>query len=255
MSRGTNRYLLANRERVARVIRIGLRRYGGSQSRAARYVEGVQRGRGERQNVAGLRRAVVALQRTLSRLLAQELSAITKATLADLRTLLSPNLYDELRLSMIPREGQQALWQEQCWMDSWLERVPPTAMSRQEWEQFGGPAQRPRDVSALERARRSRPLASQEEGRRLVEALRRAFPDVFKPFETWCLKRGHSQNRIHVAYARTVEPLLASHETAGIERGWREFEDQHLKRYLDVGLAREQMLLTRAPDSQRAAVL
>ena len=157
---------------------------------------------------------------------------------------------------MIPPEGQQALWREQNWIESWLKRVPPTRVSRKEWEQFGGPAQRPRDVSALGHARRSRPLAStQEEGRRLLEALRRAFPGVCQPFETWCLSRGHSQSRIHVAYARAVEPLLPNPETAGIELGWREFEDQHLKRYLDLGLARERLLLTRAPDSQRAAVL
>ncbi len=39
------------------------------------------------------------------------------------------------------------------------------------------------------------------------------------------------------------------------ELGWREFEDQQLKRYLDLGLARERLLLRRAPDSQRAAVI
>lgn len=256
MTRRSERYLVANRDLVAGVIDRGLVRYGGNQSRAAAHVKRSQRLKGERRDQRELQRAAAALQRTLSRLQNRKLNAITRATLVDLRTLLTPSLYDELRLAMIPPEGHQALWREQHWMEWWLKRVPPAGVSRKEWEQFGAPARRPRDVSALTYARKSRPLASmQEEGRRLLEALRRAFPDVCQPFEAWCVLRGHSQNRIHVAYARAVEPLLANIETTGIELGWRELEDHQLKRYLDLGLARERLLLTRAPDSQRAAVL
>jgi len=258
MIRRSARYVIANRDRLARVVRLGLRGYGGNQSQAAEDVKRSQRLLRERGNDRELRRVTAAFQRTLSRLLAKSLGALTQGTLDDLRTLLhsKPGLYEELRLSLVSREGQQALWRHHVWSNKWLQRIPQKGLSREEWERHGKGAPRPGgDKSLLARARTSRSLPTAElEGRRLVDAFRRAFPDVCRPFDAWCEKHGHSESRVRVAFARAIEPLLASYETAGIELGWRELDDRELKRCVDLSLARERLLLKRPRDVERVAV-
>lgn len=253
MNRRSTRYVVVNRDRLARVIRLGLRPYGGNQSQAAKDVMRSQRLLRERGNDRELRRAVAAFQRKLSRLLAKRVGAVTQGTLDDLRTMLysRPGLYEEVRFSLISREGRTALWRHHEWSNRWLRRIPEKGLSSEEWARHG---ERTPSRSWLASARSSGSLpAPEEEGRRLVDAFRRGFPDVCRQFDAWCKKHGHSETRVHVAYARAVEPLLAGYETAGIERDWRELGDRDLKRYLDLGLRRERLLLKRAPDLQRAA--
>lgn len=59
--------------------------------------------------------------------------------------------------------------------------------------------------------------------------------------------------RLELAIVRALEPLLATLDTGGVERGWRELDQRgELERYLKVALRREEILLNRAPDVERA---
>ena len=256
MLQGSRRYAIVNRDRVARVVRLGLRPYGGNQSKAALRVAESQVLSTDRKDHPWVAKAARAFQRTLSRLQRKELAAITQRTLDYLRSLLHsrPALYDELRLSLVSRERWDALGRQSRWTNKWLERVPSVGIKRDEWERYGERAPVPGGgTSLMTKARAALPLPAPEEGARLVDAVRRAFPDVCRPFETSCRRRGHSESRIQVAYARSAEPLLASYETARVEREWRELNDAELKRYWELSLKRELLLLNRGPDLDRVA--
>lgn len=87
---------------------------------------------------------------------------------------------------------------------------------------------------------------------RVLKRLRKGVhADVFERFDT-ATQRHHADRRI-LALWRTVEPLLASEESGGVERTIDELETNgELGPYLKAALRREQILLHRKPDFERA---
>jgi hypothetical protein len=66
----------------------------------------------------------------------------------------------------------------------------------------------------------------------------------------------HKPLRIELALQRVAEPLVAGEETNGVERTWEEMDEaKDLGPYLRAALRREELLLRRAPDMQRAQKL
>ena len=64
---------------------------------------------------------------------------------------------------------------------------------------------------------------------------------------------GHDTQRRNLALLRAVAPLLASEDSGGIERGWRELDASgKLGPYLKAALKCEEILLNRSPDIERA---
>ncbi len=64
---------------------------------------------------------------------------------------------------------------------------------------------------------------------------------------------GHDEPRRCFARWRAVAPLLASEDSGGIERGWDELKaGGELGPYLKAALKREEILLNRQPDLERA---
>jgi hypothetical protein len=58
-----------------------------------------------------------------------------------------------------------------------------------------------------------------------------------------------------VAHIRVVEPLLECHESTYIERGWDELERSEFMEFLEAGYRREEILLDREHDLERARKL
>jgi transcriptional regulator with XRE-family HTH domain len=82
-----------------------------------------------------------------------------------------------------------------------------------------------------------------------------AYPDV-EEFHKFCLARGVSGQRELLAHIRVLEPLLEDHESAFIERGWKELTKQaELPRFLRAGYERERILLDREHEVERARKL
>ena len=88
--------------------------------------------------------------------------------------------------------------------------------------------------------------------------VRVAFPDLYGRFERFLISRGHSRHRRDLAWTRVLGPLLQYRETGFIERDWTELRDTpagkstQLKQFIELGMKREELLLDRAPDEQRA---
>lgn len=78
--------------------------------------------------------------------------------------------------------------------------------------------------------------------------------EAVQRFQSRLLKRGHTPERIRLAFLRCLEPFLeAPLETWLVERGIQELGDSgELTAYLRAALRREEILLTREPDMQRA---
>ncbi|HXT14581.1 MAG TPA: hypothetical protein VN706_03050 [Gemmatimonadaceae bacterium] len=82
----------------------------------------------------------------------------------------------------------------------------------------------------------------------------RAMPSVYGHFvhRVNTLGLGIERDRIALALLRTLEPLLVAEQTGGIERNWRELDEAELRRFVECGLQRELILLTRANSEIRA---
>lgn len=91
------------------------------------------------------------------------------------------------------------------------------------------------------------------EAKNLVLAFRQRFPDLWRPLDDCLKRRGHFNPRGQLANLRIVSPLLCRRESGGVERGAEELSEKELVRFLKAGVARETILLDRAPDLARAS--
>ena len=97
--------------------------------------------------------------------------------------------------------------------------------------------------------------------RRLLDEIR-SMPDygrLFDHFEDVISRRGYDPNRsarVHLSRLRAITPLLATERSGGMERTWGELHEAgELRAYLRHSLAREQILLNRPHDLERARVV
>jgi transcriptional regulator with XRE-family HTH domain len=75
-------------------------------------------------------------------------------------------------------------------------------------------------------------------------------------FSAWAIERGHSEERIELAFVRALEPLLQANDSGFMELGWRELRVRpggldELVAFVRHSLERERILLSREPDVTR----
>jgi hypothetical protein len=98
----------------------------------------------------------------------------------------------------------------------------------------------------------SRALERWQECQELLAHLRRRLPDLFKRFDTFLVRHGHLAGRARLAFERIVAPLLQAGDSGFIERDSSELSPNELRRFVHAGIVREEILLRRSPDLQRA---
>jgi hypothetical protein len=88
-----------------------------------------------------------------------------------------------------------------------------------------------------------------------AEALEEAYrqhPEGLRRFHRILLDTAASGFRFTVAYLRLVEPLLHAADSGFTERHWSELSRAEWQEFLDAGIARERIALTRSDDVERA---
>lgn len=86
----------------------------------------------------------------------------------------------------------------------------------------------------------------------LLDVIRTRFSPRIERFDSWLKRRQHFQSRGELAYMRILAPLLDGRESGHIERRWEEMSDTELSRFIEAGIEREELLLDRPPELQRA---
>jgi hypothetical protein len=71
-------------------------------------------------------------------------------------------------------------------------------------------------------------------------------------FERWMGRRGVDPRRQFLAVRRIIEPIAESSQSAYIERRWSELDMREKRDFIDHGIAREKILLTREHGHTRA---
>ena len=88
--------------------------------------------------------------------------------------------------------------------------------------------------------------------RKWLEAkIKEKFPYHFNRFQEFLRKDGHTGTRASLAWARVVDPLLDCRDSCGVERCWSELKDDDLEDFIEAGIKREMILLSRSPDVMR----
>lgn len=88
--------------------------------------------------------------------------------------------------------------------------------------------------------------------RKWLEAkIKEKFPYHFNRFQKFLRKDGHTGTRASLAWARVVDPLLDCRDSCGVERCWSELKDDELENFIEAGVIRETILLSRSPDVMR----
>jgi hypothetical protein len=85
---------------------------------------------------------------------------------------------------------------------------------------------------------------------RLLAEMRELTPKAFDRFDN--LTSHHRTERVWVSLLHLVEPFVKLGEDAGIERRWKELGAEEQKGYIKASLRREEILLNRLTDIQRA---
>lgn len=86
---------------------------------------------------------------------------------------------------------------------------------------------------------------------KLQRRLERRFPSYWTEFKNWLKVSGHFKGRAELAILRVVAPLMDFWDSGCVERHVSEFSDNELRRFIDTGIRREKILLSRAPDVRR----
>jgi hypothetical protein len=84
----------------------------------------------------------------------------------------------------------------------------------------------------------------------LLGEMLRANPQEMLRFRT--RTRSHGEERTQLALLQLAAPFLDAGSPDGLERGWEEMGVAERKRYVRLTLRREELLLDRSPDVQRA---
>ena len=93
-------------------------------------------------------------------------------------------------------------------------------------------------------------LEEQRKLGRLAESnprLKRALKNLLQVIR----QRNHDLSRMMVAFVTAIAPLNHYFATSGVERGFHEFKDDELAKFVALGLERERLLLEREHDATR----
>ncbi len=85
---------------------------------------------------------------------------------------------------------------------------------------------------------------------RLLAQMQQLAPKAFERFDR--VTGHHRKERIWLSRVRLAAPFLDARDTGGIERGWQELGEPELRKYIIATLKREEILLDRRNDVQRA---
>ena len=87
--------------------------------------------------------------------------------------------------------------------------------------------------------------------KRLEAIIEAKFPYHINGFREFLQKHGHTGARASLAWARVIDPLLDCCDSCGVERCWMELEKPDLEDFIEAGVIRETILLSRSPDVMR----
>jgi hypothetical protein len=178
-------------------------------------------------------------QPELHRLSKGKIGAVGIRALSGLQELLRGNL-DQLQTVLVSPEAAELVQAFGQWIDAENSRL---------WER--------RRLGNTEVTRAVEATSGWEEERQaefdwLLGRSRSAYPDLFNKFDAFLVSRQHYKPRAELAYARILAPLLNWRESGFVERTWTELSRLERRRFIKAGMVRERILLTRAPDLQRA---
>lgn len=192
-------------------------------------------------NVSRAARDIGISQPQLSRMANGGVKALRVATLRKLRRLFSEDQRGVLDLWVVSPLTLGILEEYGAW---WL-RIrlrSPRELLR---------LYRPDDWA--ETSMRVSPLSTTARGEmKTVLALRNRFKNLFDRFDRFLVAHGHFAHRAMLAYYRIFDGLFEFERSRGIERSLRELSPKEAYAFLKAGITREQVLLTRSPDVQRA---
>ncbi|HUF68161.1 MAG TPA: hypothetical protein VMM79_05855, partial [Longimicrobiales bacterium] len=183
-------------------------------------------------------------QPTLSRLARGKSRQIESDTFERLRRLVPRDRWRMVEQATVSMEAAMFLRSYKDWLDGWLSRVlraKPTPMTTEV------------DGRLKYQGRSEVPPAEYEEEYRDLKALlMREHKSVVTGFYDAVENRGHDEARAELGLRRALEPALEGRASGGVERGWREFSKEEMRRFLSAGLRRERILLNRKPALARA---
>lgn len=169
-------------------------------------------------------------QRQLSRLVRSELGAITERTVGWVMALVPKAKHPLLRSLLLSPKARRLLATHSRWIAA---RVHEPVL----------------DVASEQDLRRQWLYVQKHY---LLSRLGKQFGRLFTEFEVWARKKGHREERIELALERVLAPLLECEPSGFVERHWSELRPKELETFVRAGLARERVLLRRAPEVQRA---
>lgn len=98
---------------------------------------------------------------------------------------------------------------------------------------------------------KSAEVIRRREARHLLSAVQERCGRVLNAFARWLALRDVAPERRAIALLRIVEPLLACADSAYTERHWSTMSAKELRDFIDAGIKREKIVLTREHDFVR----
>ena len=194
-------------------------------------------------------------QSVLNKILNQKKERLTPRTLGRLVHYLGRNNVARLKKTVLTGEATRALAEYRSWLVAELRAIN---------EHQKGYAEDPfSDLTTLTKWMKSEVYTREGDQAHvaLVELLRDlsdhpTYGKILDEFFEWVRRRGWEGGvwgaRGKLAILRILGPLQATESSGGIERGLGEFRAGELTEYLKVAIRKEQILMTRAPDFERA---
>ena len=180
-------------------------------------------------------------QPTLWRLLNGQVRTITAETWAAIEQATPPARRAALTAAIVEPAAQRIVGAYVEWLDTWKSRVFKDAASRWVWKDQSLTRVPDHEAPARRNAER--------------DALMKVHQAELAALDAWvadALAAGHSEDRVQLAIARILEPLLEAPASGYVERSWQEMSITELRQFIRAGVTRERLLLRRAPDVERA---
>jgi hypothetical protein len=92
----------------------------------------------------------------------------------------------------------------------------------------------------------------EREARRIRRRVRRQLGTVAKAFEDDVRRLGHEPERLNLAWARIIAPLLDHLKAGGLERTVDDLSDREFANFIKAGIRAQLVMLSRPPAIQRA---
>ena len=206
---------------------------------------------------SGVKPELRQLQPTLSRLRNKKLGTISGNVLGHLAKHLGERSAAEqlhtLYSAVVSMDAQQLFRDYLAWLAHATVRYPHLAGGLRRYVQT---AHGPEVIEAQDPA----PDLTEERLRARQTTFKRLYSDdacavILHRFVLWMSNSEHEPPRLELALTRVVDPLIEAADAGFIERSIDELSPAELRRFVQAGIVRERILLTRAAGLARAQSL